>query len=272
MTMSVIQVIRPFSNENPFIVVKKPCGLPSAPLREGEDSALTEAVKLYPFIREVRGRKEAEYGLVHRIDTAACGLLLIAGTQKAYDELSDAQDRGLFIKGYSAQCRKVPPGALPGFPPCPYDAAGALAAAEEAESIRGCEPAPDWIRGDPRKTGTRGAFPAQKCVVTSRFRFWGRGRSAVRPVTDASGRAARKGASPALYTTEVTLTPSLKAVCRIPRGFRHQVRCHLAWLGFPVAGDALYNALFREGENFLFTADYLTFPHPLTGCKIEIRI
>ena len=30
---------------------------------------------------------------------------------------------------------------------------------------------------------------------------------------------------------------------RIHRGYRHQVRCHLAWVGYPVRGDVLYNPI-----------------------------
>jgi 23S rRNA-/tRNA-specific pseudouridylate synthase len=32
----------------------------------------------------------------------------------------------------------------------------------------------------------------------------------------------------------------VQVVCRITEGFRHQVRCHLAWVGLPVVGDETY--------------------------------
>jgi 23S rRNA-/tRNA-specific pseudouridylate synthase len=55
-------------------------------------------------------------------------------------------------------------------------------------------------------------------------------------------------------------------------GFRHQVRCHLAWRGFPVIGDALYHPAYRGGgrgetarRRTLFFASGLLFRHPLTG-------
>ena len=30
---------------------------------------------------------------------------------------------------------------------------------------------------------------------------------------------------------------------RIVRGFRHQIRCHLSWLGYPILNDGLYGGL-----------------------------
>lgn len=55
--------------------------------------------------------------------------------------------------------------------------------------------------------------------------------------------------------------------CKITQGYRHQVRAHLAWLGLPVKGDALYNADFRlarergaEDMEMRFEAVSLEFP------------
>jgi 23S rRNA pseudouridine1911/1915/1917 synthase len=46
------------------------------------------------------------------------------------------------------------------------------------------------------------------------------------------------------YQTEITGFEDRGGVCyfcvRIRRGFRHQIRCHLAWLGYPILGDPLY--------------------------------
>ena len=39
----------------------------------------------------------------------------------------------------------------------------------------------------------------------------------------------------------------------ITNGFRHQVRCHLAWMGLPIIGDSLYNSN-TDGEQLKFTA------------------
>ena len=43
-----IQIVIEPSKENPFVVIKKPRGLPSAPLFEGDKCAFSQAAKLYP--------------------------------------------------------------------------------------------------------------------------------------------------------------------------------------------------------------------------------
>ena len=68
-----------YEDEN-FIVCDKPAGLPSAPLNANDTkaTALSQMIALCPAILSVKGKKEFEYGLVHRIDTATRGLLLAA--------------------------------------------------------------------------------------------------------------------------------------------------------------------------------------------------
>lgn len=101
--MAEIKIIQQPDKAHPFAVIYKPSRLPSAPLKEGEDSALAQALFLFPELKKVSGRKKIERGLVHRIDTATRGLLLIASTQEAYDDLSLQQKNKKFIKFYRAE-------------------------------------------------------------------------------------------------------------------------------------------------------------------------
>ena len=244
-----IRVVHPPSQEDPFLVVDKPSCLPSAPLFDGQDSALTQAVRLFPQLNGVVGKKAVERGLLHRLDTAARGLLLIAATQHSYDALSASQVRGEFCKGYSARCRFLPKderGVMQGFPPAPFEIP--LECLQD-EPVRVC--------------------------VCSRFRHWGANGSQSRPVTDLSGKAAIKKSSPVVYETLMSLrcaSGEILADCSIARGFKHQVRCHLAWLGFPVAGDELYCPEASAGETLEFCATTLRFPHPLTGQQVVITL
>jgi 23S rRNA pseudouridine1911/1915/1917 synthase len=49
----------------------------------------------------------------------------------------------------------------------------------------------------------------------------------------------------------------------LARGFRHQLRCHLAWIGLPIRGDALYGG---GGTGPLaLKAQGLAFFDPLDG-------
>jgi 23S rRNA pseudouridine1911/1915/1917 synthase len=167
-------------------------------------------------IAPVEGR--TDFGLVHRLDTATRGVVVVALTQGAYDALIGEQRAGRFVKEYTAVCEKKPT-PLAGFPPCPAVWAG------------------------------------NRCVVESAFRPWGPGGREVRPVTAGSGMAALKKATARVYRTEVTAAPE-KTAARTAAGFRHQVRCHLAWLGLPVVGDAVYGT---GGPSMLFSASAVFF-------------
>ena len=240
MKIEHVQILHTPSADSPFLVVVKPAGLPSAPLRAGEESVLTEAIRLFPEIENVHGKKDVEKGLVHRIDTETTGLVLIATTQESYDALIRAQQDNRFEKWYRAEVERIPDCArlLAGFPPVPKSAL--------------CE------SGNAKKEFT----------VTSAFRAFGVKGQQVRPVTESAGRAALKKGGTTQYTTEISFESETVALCHITRGFRHQVRSHLAWCGFPVKGDALYNPHAREcspdAHDMRFFATKISFPHPLT--------
>ena len=234
-----IEIIKEPTSEKPFLVIYKPKGLPSAPLSSDDsNNALSQALELYPELTNVHGKKEIEYGLLHRLDTATDGLMVIAASQDCYDFLILEQREGRFIKSYLAECDLLPDNAkeLGGFPPP----------------------------------------PASKKKLSSYFRSYGQGRKEVRPVTENSGKAAlSKLGKEKLYTTQIEILScdeaagTAKVECRITEGYRHQVRCHLAWAGLPVKGDSLYNSRCRsnqdikKAENVLkFSATKISFEYP----------
>ncbi len=212
-----------------YLVVAKPRGMHSAPLSEGEENTvLAWSAAICPAVLTVRGRKPVERGLLHRLDLDTEGLVLLAKSQKSYDFLNDRQERGLFVKTYEAVCIGPPDAVLASQQP-PF-------------------------------------------VVESGFRPFGPGRKAVRPVPigeDGEIRSSR-GKETALdrgmpyRTTVESLSPvgggRTLARASLARGFRHQVRCHLAWIGLPLAGDRLYGG--SGGEPLALRAVALEFPLP----------
>lgn len=230
----------------PFIIIDKPRGLPSAPIHEGDDSALTQCLELFPEIKNVKGKKEIEYGLCHRIDTDTKGLILIALTQEFYDYIQKVQDEGKFYKIYKALCSFNPDcGSVEeGYPFKPFYAS---------------------IDDDDFDV-----------MVSSYFRPYGPKRAMVRPVTEESGKYSMKKAGTTSYETQMFFKRLTKdsylADCRISKGYRHQVRCHLSWCGFPIKGDKIYNPKIITGDSFCFTACGLEFPLPngeLFSIKLE---
>lgn len=243
--MNEIKFLNRPDSLHPFLVVNKASGVPSAPLFEGDFSVLTLALNAFPEIKNVHGKKEIEHGLIHRIDTETSGLVLIALTQNFYDFMIGEQSENRFEKFYRAQVDFLPDISekLAGFPATPF-------LIEETES----------------------AVKNHKFLtVESEFRKFGKGGKEVRPILENGGKAAKKKSSGKMYRTQIKFLDENHAEAKITQGFRHQVRCHLAWIGFPVHGDAVYNPEARDTgkQKMWFEACKIKFRNPITK-EIEV--
>jgi 23S rRNA pseudouridine1911/1915/1917 synthase len=236
-----------------FAVVFKPPRMHTAPIvqdaplrQDGKgnkgETLLDWYAKIFPPIMELSGKKEGEGGLLHRLDFETQGLVLFAKNQQTLENLLDQQKQGKFIKEYSAICQKS-------------------------------EPGPDAAQFDVS------AFPP--LIIESYFRPYGPGRKQVRPVTKEKlkGKEIAKDGD-AFYKTEVIAierkqTESMEELyhftVKLRRGFRHQIRCHLAWVGFPVLNDPLYGK--GDGDGFLaLRAIGLSFDDPKSGKPIQLAM
>lgn len=87
-----------------FVVVSKPAGVPTHPLRPGElGTAAGGLVARYPEMAGV-GYNRREPGICHRLDNDTSGLLLAARTPEAFDRLTAQLKRGAIDKRYQALC------------------------------------------------------------------------------------------------------------------------------------------------------------------------
>jgi len=229
-----------------FAVVYKPPRMHSVPGKNSRgDTLLDWYAMVFPPVMELSDRK----GMLHRLDFETQGLVLFAKNQRSQDYLLALQNEGNFIKEYSAICRKN--SALPSsFPPPPS--------------------------GFPLAE-----FSGQtECVIESFFRPFGPGRKQVRPVTDACGKSRKiahnkvakdRGGYYRTEIVDVTKNEYYTFTLRLKRGFRHQIRCHLAWIGCPVVNDPLYGQ--QPASGFLALRSYgLIFTDPRGGKPREYRI
>lgn len=89
-------------------------------------------------------------------------------------------------------------------------------------------------------------------VISSRFRAFGPGAKSVRPTL--YNPRFKDGKT---YTTEVLPLDDSSVICTLTRGFRHQVRAHMAWAGYPLVGDTLYGGI--ESPRFGLEAIEISF-------------
>ena len=220
-----------------LLALDKPAGVHSAPLHRGESGTLLGLVLArYPEVAGLPGIKPVEPGLLHRLDRETSGILLVARTAEAFHNLRAAFEAGRVRKEYIALCA------------CRVEA----------------------------RAGKR-------LWLESRFVPYGRGGQRVRvllPGEDGRPQAQRarkeRRASPRLYRTEVQVLERRGSWALVRasllRGFRHQVRAHLARLGLPIAGDALYGVEAPAGapERLYLHASALELPHPASGQALRL--
>ena len=177
-----------------------------------------------------KARANSVFDIMHRLDYETNGLVLFAKNEKSFLKFKEAQDNGEFIKEYSAICAQEK-NILEGFP----------------------------------------EHEPQSNIIESYFRPFGPGRKQVRPVIDEGKKnkelAKDKGG---FYQTEIMNKTGNLIIARIKRGFRHQIRCHLCWIGLPIQNDPIYSQE-SVGEMAL-RSHALYFPDPETGKQLEFRI
>lgn len=192
-----------------MLVVHKPPRLASAPLRGGELGTLANGlVARFPDIAGV-GNDPREPGLVHRLDTDTSGLVIVARTQAAFDELKVALREGRIEKHYLAI---IAPGAGSG--------RAASVASEGELADRGSIDVPLA----PHPKDKRRVFA---CVHP-------------RDVHRLSPRDARTDYKVVRRFETPDGEPRVLVDATATKALRHQIRVHFAAIGAPLVGDGLY--------------------------------
>jgi 23S rRNA pseudouridine1911/1915/1917 synthase len=183
-----------------LIVVAKPAGIPSQPLRAGELGTVANAVAFrFPECVAI-GDDPRDGGLVHRLDIGTSGVLVVARTLDAYHALREAFGAGQVVKHYLAI--------------------------------------------------TDGHPVARECDA---------------PLAQRGKRVAIDAAEGLAAYTEIAIerqSPDHALVrCIAQTGRMHQVRAHLAHVGAPIAGDALYGGRPVPGlDGFFLHAATIALP------------
>lgn len=215
--------VRVLREEADFVAVDKQAGIPTHPLRPGELGTLANGLLArYPELRGV-GYGPREPGIVHRLDTGTSGVLLVARTAPAFEELVAAQRGQAVEKRYLA----LVAGRVDA--PLVVDAAIAPSRRDERKVV---------VAGDPMEAAALGAKSA---------------RTEARPVE-------RFGPSATLVEV------------RVGAARRHQIRAHLAFVGHPLFGDALYGGPEVPGlaRHFLHAAA-IRFPRPGSATPVIVE-
>ena len=221
-----------------FAVVFKPPKMHSVPLRRKDNCIESTSA----FLEWYRDHSPDFCEMMHRLDFETHGLVLFAKTQKSFEFFKNLQESGGFVKEYSAVCSSYIP----------------------AESAAGFPQSPAFE--------TRLPSPENPMVIESYFRPYGKGRKLVRPVMEIKKNREIAKDKGGFYRTEITGINGNNFTVRIKRGFRHQIRCHLCWIGYPILNDPLYPN-FTAADSFLaLRAHALFFPDPSNGVEREYRI
>lgn len=243
----MIKIIHSPTISEPYFVIDKSALLPTCALNDSDqkDNAMKQLLNIIEKSSDPKTQFTAasirnikENGLLHRLDTATRGLLLVAATSEFYEYMTREQNRNRFIKSYIALCD---------------DTRGEGGESNWEERTITTRFRSFGVGGAMSIPVTEGASRAarKKCksdkCYTTKISIIARVKSG--NVTIDSGKKYQGGSDRVIVRATIT------------QGARHQVRSHLSFLGLPVVADALYNKNVA-GEAMQFFASTISFTLP----------
>ncbi len=190
-------------------------------------------------------RYRLELGLVSRLDNPTSGLVLFARTFDSFVAFIHAQQEDKVVKSYRLAAS---PAAIT--PSCESESVAFVPGSMPSIFL----PERDFLENALQVAASTGSLDDYflKFSVSSRFRSYGRGGARVACILPELASKTKKPLTKEVYTTE--LFPrglfgqfhALELDAQIHSGFRHQIRAHLAWAGFPIIGDSVYGSSFEQ--------------------------
>jgi 23S rRNA pseudouridine1911/1915/1917 synthase len=212
-----------------FLIVEKPAGIATQPLRVGVRSprpgrgnpAPTLADLIADNFPEIRSVGGPDWGAVHRLDRETSGLVVFARNQETYEALRGAFSRNEVEKEYTALVEGIieKPGRI------------------------------NWPIGPDPKSAKK--VKVYRSVAEARRNKAQEAVTIYEPV----GAIPNGTASAARRVAPTTLLRIL-----IKTGRRHQIRVHLAAIGHPIVGDSLYGG--PKADRMYLHASRLSFRCP----------
>ena len=229
------------------IVADKPGLMPCHPLRSDErDTVMNGVVAAYPETAEA-GDKPLEGGLIHRLDNGTSGALMIARNHDAFIAMREALTAGRVMRRYRALVAGRLQGTIEIATPIAHHHKNSR---KMVVVDAGLDAMPDATASMDSRRYTIGPTSA---AVSKRYRSQPRPAfTKVEAISFANG------------FTLVEVTPGT--------GSRHQIRVHLASIGYPIAGDELYGGPrltgLEPGRFWLHLAE-LEFESP-AGARVKV--
>ncbi len=239
---SVAEVYVPILYEDSeLLVLNKPEGIPSAPVRPMESgTALAAALSHAPMISQVPGLSEREPGLLHRLDTRTSGCLALAKTPESFARLREAWKAGHVRKTYRAVVRLADPSAYDRIERVSYGRELLIDAplAHDSKSKKRMIALTRGTHDDYRQERQMRGKPLAA-------RTWIRGAREL-----SAGR------------WDLTV--------EIETGVMHQIRCHLASIGLPIEGDRIYGNAPQAASRMMLHSWKLEIP-TARGARILVE-
>jgi 23S rRNA-/tRNA-specific pseudouridylate synthase len=222
---------------NEYLLVWKNSGTPTTSTKQSEFSIINQIIKFRPKLKNTKGYKTNEYGLINRLDNDTAGIIIIAKNTKSFEKYKELMKQERIRKIYLAFS---------------YN----LSDKKEGEI--------DYpIAHHKRKK-------KKMVIATDNKNFRGKPQFSKTEFEKISQKKAQIIWNSYLKNKIPFPKKNYKKnefswiLCKIKKGKRHQIRIHLHKIGYPILGDKLYT----PPKDKILTKDIPEF-HQLFSIGVE---